>query len=124
MPSPELAVQWQQAVLWPVLGPDKHGQPTVGSPQQVQVRWNSNRTEMVGPDGTTLSLDASVIATFRIGIESRMWLGLLANVPGGGDFNAVAEELMVVKAQNTVPDIKNRFRYYGAGLMRWKNVNS
>ncbi len=129
MPAPEYRDRWQPAVLWPALNPvqtDDYAVIQVGPPVQIQVQWKLTRKEVQAPDGSTVTLDATVkvwgIADVPqdIWIGSHIWLGTLASwygVGSSGDDN----EVRVVMTFNRVPDPKNRWQGFELGLMRWRS---
>lgn len=122
MPAQEVAYLDQIAVLWPWTGAyDKHGQPKVGSPVEINVRWNTNRTEMMDPKGNTIKLDGSAIVGQDVPMYSVMWLGRLVNW-AGSSVSQADTELMEVKAFKSTPDLKARDVFRTVGLMRLKNV--
>lgn len=120
MPAFERRDRYQTAVLWQATGSfDNYAVPIVTPPVEVQVRWKGGQSEAVGPDGQTITLDATAVVDRLIPIGSRMWLGTLRqwySAPGsGGEDNQVSE----VKTCSGTPDIKDRNVAYKVGLMRW-----
>jgi hypothetical protein len=118
MPSPEVASLKQIAVLWPFAGYDQAGQAKVGSPMEVPVRWETRRSETLDAHGNTITLDAVVFTNQRIHVDSNMWLGRLTGLVG----TAPIPELMIVKTNREIPDIKGRVTLYGVGLMRFRGT--
>ena len=119
MPPPELTGRLQKAVLWPALGVDAYGQARIGSPVELVVRWNDTRSEILSPQGTNVSLDGTAIVDRDIAIESRMWLGALADLPG--TTQVPEADWMVVKSFSKTLDIKARVAFRQVGLMRLRN---
>lgn len=122
MPAFERRDRYQTAVLWEATGAfDDYANALVGSPVQIQLKWKDEHTESVGPDGQTVTLDATAIVDRLIPIGSRLWPGTLAEwygQPGsGGDDSGVR----VVKTYKIAVDIKARNRRYSLGLMRWRS---
>ena len=122
MPSPEVDNRYQKAVLFPLVGPDSFGKPTVGPPCEVDVRWNTGRRVILDGKGGEIVLDATAVVLQRIAVGSRMWLGELWEWLGTGS-SAVSQdqELCEVKVYNEVPDVKGRFSQKSVGLMRLHN---
>lgn len=119
MPAPEQSHQYQPAVLWPFAGYDGYGNPKVGSPYEIRVRWNDVQSRVLAPDGTTISVDATAVVNRKILVGSRMWLGELDDLPG----TAFLPESgwVEVKAYNESPDIRNRASNKTVGLMKFRD---
>jgi hypothetical protein len=64
-------------LLWPATGGfDSRGEPAVALfSQQILVNWNSNRRDMLDPQGTKISVDASVVVDIDVPIGSLFWRG-------------------------------------------------
>lgn len=116
MPPLEKMDRHQTAVLWPSIGFDEYGQPDVGDPIQIIVRWNTRRMETVDAKGNTIALDALVIVDRQIAIGSDMWLGALADWYGTGSAGN-DDEVMQVKTYEETLDIKGRSARHIVGLM-------
>lgn len=109
----------QTAVMWPFTGYDSFGQPTVGPPAQIPVRWITTKREAVDPKGNTITLDGTVIVAQKIAIGSHLWLGKLLDWYGTGSGSAMPDELLYeVKTFQVTPDIKGRAVRQIAGVMR------
>lgn len=117
MPHQETSHRFQDAVLWPREGRDDYGEPTVGEPVAVRVRWTYGRTLMRDRDGNPVEVDATVMLDRDVTTESVMWLGKLADW-----FDDGVQELMEVKAFDRVSDVKNRGVCRVAGLVRFKGT--
>lgn len=117
MPSPETSDRYQKAVLWSAGPNDKHGEPTVLAPIELNVRWQDRRSPGVGDAGETIATDATVVVDRQIAINSIMWKGELAN------FNPAVNsgELMQVANYSETPDIKNRVAYREVTLRRFRS---
>ena len=120
MPTPELSHRLQKAVLWQKTGIDRYGQPTVGAPVEIFVRWNDVRREVLDKEGNTIALDATAVVAQTIEVGSRMWLGALANWVGTGSVGN-EDDVCYVKTYNETPDLKNRIAMRTVGLMRYKD---
>lgn len=121
MPAPERIFRYQPAVLWSWTGSyDAYGQQQVGAPQQIYVRWNDTQTEAYDAQGAKITLDAQVVLGQKVTIGSRMWPGLLANLPGTG---GVPESFWyIVKTYSETKDVKGRAIQRTAGLMRYRDT--
>jgi hypothetical protein len=133
MPRVSLRNRYQKVLLWRATGAnDNYGQPVVGEPEEIRVRWNTGRSEALDNNGTKVSLDASLVVAERIPLGSLMWLAplqgantdtALAQWYGVGSGSAVPDtELMYVKTYNESRDIRNRISARTVGLMKYKNT--
>jgi len=126
MPAQEIAYLRQTALVWPASGYDSYGQPAVAKyPTQISVRWNNTQTEMLNPQGNTISVDATVIVSQEIPMGSWLWLGSMDSWLGMGSGSGSAaqdEHLLEVKAYAKTADIKNRNYFRQLGLIRLHNT--
>lgn len=121
MPSIEVASLYQEAVLWPLIGYNLYGEPVVGDPVQIPVRWENKRTMWTDPKGDSVILDATVFVAESVPVLSRMWLGSIEDWVGTafvGTGTAVDDEIMQVLSCDSIPDIKGRIVGRVLGLMR------
>lgn len=120
MPAQERAFVRQTAILWPATGTDAYGQPTVGPPVEIPVRWLTQRREVRDPLGNTVMLDAEAVVLQWIAVGSRLWLGTLDEWYGvtGTGSAAPDTELMTVRLFEETLDLKNRVAFRMVGLMR------
>jgi hypothetical protein len=108
------------AVIWPVIGYNQYGEPMLGGPSQIQVRWDDDRHEVMDPKGNVITLEASVILPQRVLIGSLMWRGLLSSWYGTG--SALPEnDVMQIIMYDETPDLKGRCFRREAHLMRYHN---
>jgi len=121
MPAQETEYLFDKAVVWPFIGYDRSGQPKVGDPYEVWVRWLTKRRDVLDTKGNTIALDAEAVTEDDIPMDSVMRLGTLSDWQGTGS-NQMDTELMLVKTFNYTPDVKERDAYRCVGLMRYKNV--
>jgi hypothetical protein len=124
MPAPETNARHQKAVLWPFTGTyDDYGQPVVGEPEEVVVRWNTGRAEALDPLGNTIALDAEVVVNQRVEVGGNMALGELSawEEVGTGDTGSIGE-LMQVLTYNETPDLKGRAVRRTVGLKRFRDA--
>lgn len=120
MPPPEQANLDQVAVLWVGSAIDEHGEVTLGTPVEINVRWNNKRVESLDSRGNPIGLDATVVVDIDILAGSLMWLGTLEeyySVGSAGDDTAI----MVVKTFKKIPDMKQQNYYREVGLSRYKD---
>src|SRR5882757_2595614 len=116
MPPLERTDLLQRAVLWSASGRDRYGQVTVGDPVEITVRWLDQQSQMLDPQGNTVTVDVTVVVQQDIKIGSQMWLGELADLIGTGSEPETGR--MEVKAFNSTLDIKARNNRRTIGLMR------
>ncbi len=111
--------RYQAAVLWLLTGYDSYGQPAVGEPIEVRVRWVDQRSEQLDPQGNTVTVDATVILPpdYESVVGSEMWLGSLDDWYATGSAGQ-PDDVLQVKTYNKSSDMKNRFVRRVAGLMR------
>lgn len=124
MPFQEVAYLRQRAVLWPAVGSDTFGQPTVGAPVEIACRWLTNRREVLDRQGNTVSIDGTVIVAVDVPIGSHLWLGTLAQWYGTGSAGQGDQELCEAKTFDSTPDIKNRATFRQVGIVRLHNRGS
>jgi hypothetical protein len=127
MPGPELASLSQKAVLWPIKGYDRYGQPKVSdTPVEIQVRWNDSRSESQGRDDNTISVSAQILTDRRVVNGSLMWLGKLSDFPGDTKdpytYNGDQGPLMVVTKYDGTPDIKGRRVTHSVSATRYRDT--
>jgi hypothetical protein len=92
------------AVLWPLEGTDRYGEPLHGAPVQLAVRWRTRRTEMRDPQGNVVAVDVTAAVDRVIAPGGQMALGTLADwapVETGTGTAAVGEVLEVVAFSET-----------------------
>ena len=110
MVSVECGGRHQKAVLWEATGFDNYGQPVVGQPEEVLVRWDEADAE--SPDA--IAINATVVMPRRVAEGSEMWLGSL------DDYGAQATPptRMRVVSRSSVQDTKGRKVHHTVGLAR------
>ncbi len=125
MPALEVTDLNQLALLWPATGFDSFGQPVVGAPVEIPVRWLTKRREVLDAKGDKIALDATAVVRQEVPMGSHVWLappgtrkGQALNVWYGTGSSGVPNELMEVKTFNLTPDLKARNQRRELGLMR------
>ena len=100
MPSIEKADLKQTAVLWlaNVETPDSFGNPTVASPIEVRVRWESSKGE-ANRRKVTAYVDREITH------GSVLWLGTVATLPVSPQ---PYKDLMQVVGYSEIPNVKGR----------------
>lgn len=93
----------EKAVLWVRTTFDEAGEPVVAEPIEIDVRWEADRREIIGPNDTPIAVTAVVMVDRNIPEGSMMWLGELADLPA-----EVTEGIQEVVAYSEVPDVKGR----------------
>ena len=132
MPGFETLDRLQKAVLWPYLRRSAEGEPVVGPPVPLMVKWTDQLQNVMDPKGNTITCDATAVVDRDVAIDSIMWLGSLQDLPGalmnqdpGTGFEPEgvpwASGLMQVKTMGRASDIKNRFTRRTVGMLRFKN---
>lgn len=122
MPPIETSDLHQTAVLWPADGSyDEYGNPAIGEPVEVSVRWEFCREEVVGPQGSPTALDAMAVVDRVVPIDSRMWLGTLDDWYGESGSAGEDDEVLTVATYNEIPDVRGREFRRTVGLTRYKD---
>lgn len=132
MPVPELSDLCQLAVLWPRTGTDRYGQPAIGDPIELRVRWKNVQAQVLDAEGNTITIDATVIVDRKISIGSLMYNGSMLDQSelgtGTGTSTSVPDDyappadVMMVKTYSETSDLKARFVKRSVGLMRLKDT--
>jgi len=107
MPPQEESHQFQAAVLWPKVGVDEYGAVTRGNPEEITVRWTWKRRDIRAPDGTRITVDATLHTVKDLRIGDRVWLGALEDWYGTGSGGDDSDVLQVV-AFDFTHDVKGR----------------
>jgi hypothetical protein len=119
MPGPEYINRYQKAVLWPVTGTDAYGQPAVGNPIELLVRWDQSTVQQSQSQSSDERVDATAVVDRVVHEGSRMWLGALEDLPGYPlSPTFPVSGLMEVVKYTGVKDIKGRATAHGVSLMR------
>ncbi len=119
MPAPELSHRYQPAILFPYEGnSDGYGQPLMGTPVPLRVRWSDTQSDQLDPQGRRVRVDATVRVDREITIGSEMWLGEWNDWIGTALGQTDDTKVMVVKTYNAEPDVRNRYIDRVVGLMK------
>ena len=102
MPAVEITGLKQKAVLWRLAGYSSDGNPTVYDPEEINTRWDDGDSQILGKDGSPISINASIMVEGEIDLGSLLWKGKLADLP------ASPSPLVEVMGLEVVPDIKIR----------------
>jgi len=116
MPHLETLSRRQKAVLWEYDSVDSHGRPLLKAAREITVRWDRTQHEGTDPLGNTITLDCALVVNEDIPVNSVMWLGALADLPG------TPTELKKVALAGKVPDIKGRQYYRTVSLVRYSDT--
>lgn len=116
MPPLEQADLRQKAVLWPFISKDKYGNKTVGTAQEIDVRWEDTARQVEISAGQFIAISAQVFVKELPAIGSLMWYGKLADLP------VHPTNLVEVVFQNSTPDLKNRFNQKKVSVTRYGNT--
>jgi hypothetical protein len=105
MPPLEDSFMNDTAVLWPFKGFDRHGEPVVDSPVEINCRWSESDHQAGGVGGGTDPAEAQVEVDQYIPIGSLMWKGLLE------EWDATQPHtLFQVVERTSSRDVKGRWR--------------
>lgn len=116
MPALETSDLTEFAVLWAGDGTyDAEGEPQVGEPVQVPVRWNPTGGKTQDVSGNILTYDASIAVDRQLKIGDRIWLGTLQEFNGTGSAGE-ASQIMRVLTTSTAKDVKGEATRYEATL--------
>lgn len=120
MPQPETSHRFQDAVLWPREGYTDYGEPVLGLPVELRVRWENARRGSLDPQGQTIAIDATVVVDRTVAVDSLMWLGTLEDwyaTGSSGQDNGLSQ----VVAFSAIPDLKGRVIRRLCYLRRYKD---
>lgn len=123
MPAPEDNGRHQTAVLWRFLRFDRYGEPLVGAPEEVTVRWNWVRRDAKDSKGNLIPVEADVVVNSDIPIYSRMWLGELDDLVGTGTGTSPDADWLYVATFEKTPDVKGRKVFRSVALSRFRDSN-
>lgn len=125
MPPIETAFRRQTAVLWELLRVDAYNEPVVDAPVEIACRWKWGTAQQAGPQGTPITVDATVVVAQDVTIGSLMfegdlndWLGHSGSGSGSaGDYSSIME----VVSANFTPDLKARNTRRTLGLRYFRD---
>jgi hypothetical protein len=121
MPDLETFDLHDKITLWPSVGVDAYGQPTVADiPLSKIVRWINTRRIIRRQDGTSLQLDASAVVAEDINEGSIIWPNPIETLPAGTSFELSPNDLYEVIMFDSSTDLKKRHTYRELGLSRYK----
>lgn len=119
----------QYAVVWPAGAPDAYGEVTRGEPVvygpdqtgRFRCGWKKKRRTSVGPQGTPVALDATMIVIDPVAEGSLVYLGHYDALVGTGLGDPVEEgtEVYRVDSCDADEDLKGRVRAYELKLVRF-----
>lgn len=115
MPAIEASNRHQKAVLWAANGFDDYGEPKVDAAEEIDVRWEEARREVLNEEGNTVAVDATVVVNQEIAMGSIMWLGELDDVADP------PVNLKQVVLYSKIPDVKARHFRRVVSLIRYSN---
>lgn len=123
MPALEQTDRHQAAVYWAKAGQDGYNEPLLSAPVELKVRWLNRKSQMVGPEGTPITVDATVVLGQEVELGSELWLGTLENYYGIGSSGSDTEHMRVVAYRETT-DLKHRHTRRVAGLAYSRDTRS
>jgi len=104
----------QLAVHWAFDFYDNHGEVSVKGPVEVRVRWEETPREVIGPEGSPISVDATVWSDTEFDPGGLLRLGALADLP-----SPLSGVLMEIIAPSELPDVKGRRHIRSVSLKRF-----
>lgn len=127
MPPLETIGRHQKAVVWPITGTDRYGEPKKGEPVNLDVTWEQGTQDVLKPNGQVVTLDGIVVVDRDIPIGSIMWLAPLKTSPAleqwyGVGSAGVDSGLLVVETVAVVEDLKGRHARRELGLAKFKDT--
>lgn len=111
MPPLETMDRHDHAVVWPFVRWAGDGEPVVGEPYEVKVRWVDGRYERRQPDGSSRFYDAVAVLAEEVEVGSLMWQGRETDLPAGsGSYTETSGVgvLYIVHDYRETTDIKGR----------------
>lgn len=125
MPALEDSDLNEKAVIWPRVGADANGNPIVGDPEEIDVKWNERRGR-IRLGNETSDYEAEIQVDQDILIGSAIWHGELADWSGVRPEES--RDVMEVIAFQKTPDLKGR-EYLREIVVRrlrnsWPNTSS
>lgn len=122
MPVLEQMDRYDKAVLWPFAGYDLSGQPYVSQDgrEEVEVRWNHQRKQVMDAAGNTVVIDGTVIIDRAVTVGSVLWEGEESDIPGTA--YTPESNLFLVYSSNNSKDLKGRNTRYELMVVRHSNT--
>jgi hypothetical protein len=71
----------QRAVYWPATSIDSQNRVVLGTPVQIDCRWEEKSTEFIDIDGQPTVSSVVVYVDRDVTLRGYLWLGLLASAP-------------------------------------------
>lgn len=106
MPDIEVQELNQWAVYWPAPSYDNYGEPVVGDPDEIQVRWVGKLAGGQDPAGNKVGSTATVVLDRPILVGSLLWKGRMSDMP---DLTFLPKSnVMVVVGYGETADIRGR----------------
>lgn len=121
MPAQESALHErpQTVVRFPVVGVDAYGEAQFGEPSELIVRWDNRKQRVLDDKGNTIALDGTVISHISIPVGDLLWLGTIEQILAA---ITPLTDVVQVKMENSVPDLKGRAYFHQSGFMRYKDI--
>lgn len=112
MPQLEVCDLLDDSVYWPPAGFADDGVVSVGAAVAVKTRWIIQATEIIGPEGTPIKIDATVLVDQAVVIQGVLREGALADLPN------IPNNLYEIVHTKVTKDIKSRNTRYRASCIR------
>ena len=124
MPSITRRNLFERALLWEAVDYDNYGQPRIGDPIEIKVRWIKDEEQSeFNNQGEMIAIKATVHVDRVIAIGSKMWLAPDNTYSAESQFYGTGSEGDVTELMNVVgykelKDEKNRTSLKIVNLMR------
>lgn len=94
--------------MWPFSSRDRRGEPVVGEPVAMVVRWVIDREQVTDAEGNTIALDGTLVVDREVATDSIFWLGDYEDLSGTGFGDETERELWRAVRFRKIPDVKGR----------------
>lgn len=83
MPAYEVMGLNDKAVLWPIVGRDRHNEPLRGPACTVSINFSADRRMQRQADNTTIVIEGTAVVGRSFNIGDLLWLGVIAEYDPG-----------------------------------------
>lgn len=118
------------AVLWAYVRTGRDGDPLVSDAVQIMTRWEDGQIEIPNPDGSYLTVDATIATNRNIPLNSIIWEGekrldgTFLSFQDGTEYPSTGptREIYEVVTRMRGEDIRGRIQRFEFGLRRYKDT--
>ena len=132
MPPLEQADLIHKALWWVKDRVTRRGQVRVLATSRLEIRcrWTDKKRDVLRPDGSIVSVDATIATDRALGIGDMVWRGGLNDLPANGttgtgtgtiDGELPPSNIMQVTVDEVASDLMGRNTRYQYGLRKWGN---